>query len=309
MADRFEVPVVIIFFNRPDLVEKQFRVMQQLKCANLFLIADGPRNEADRVKLEICKSIWKHIDWKCEVIEIYAEHNLGCDVRIKTGLDEVFQEAEEAIILEDDCIASMDFFPYCQYLLDKYRDTSEISFISGSNQVKNYAMKYSYDYIAYAWTWGWATWRRAWTEQKDLFQDINRTLKDLQQTTQICKADRNNKKKLLKEYYDSGQILPWDYNFTLSMVLQNKISIVPCVNLITNCGFTEAATHTQTELEGYDGRTGRMEFPLTDPLEIKINKTYQYRSFRFLCPGIITKIGDRKRWQRWMGRIIKRGKK
>lgn len=306
MADGFEVPVVVVFFNRPDLIERQLEVMRQVRCKRLFLIADGPRNETDLAKLQKCKEIWDRIDWECNVTKIYASKNLGCDRRIRSGLDEVFGWVEEAIILEDDCIAGRDFFPYCQYLLDKYRDHPEISYISGSNQIRDYSMKYSYDYMAYAWTWGWATWRRAWKAQTDLLMNMDRTLQELKAATQICRADRRNKTGLLRDYNDNRQELPWDYNFTLSMVIQHRISIAPSVNMITNCGFTEEATHTQAELAGYDGRIGKMSFPLTDPPEIKINKKYQYKSFRFLCPGMLTKIRDLDRWKRLMGKLIKK---
>lgn len=303
--DGLKVPIVIIFFNRPDAVRRQFEVMRAIQCRKLYLVADGPRNEEDSRKLDACKQIWQQIDWNCDIITIYEEKNLGCDIRIKTALDIVFQQEEEAIILEDDCIADKSFFPFCRYLLEKYREHQNISYIAGSNQIRNYSMQYSYDYIMSAWTWGWATWRRAWQTQEDLLNTYEKTCHILRKQRRLSYAERRNKLKLLESYKKKGQLLPWDYNFTISMLLQDKFSIVPCVNLISNCGFSSEATHTQDGIEGYDGKTEEIRFPLSDPPAIRENRKYQEKSFRFLCPSLWTKVKDKDRWKRLLLKVWK----
>ena len=34
----------------------------------------------------------------------------------------MFKSVDEAIILEDDCVPHKSFFPFCQELLERYRD-------------------------------------------------------------------------------------------------------------------------------------------------------------------------------------------
>ena len=59
----------------------------------------------------------ERVDWDCEVVRDFADENLGLKRRIPSGLDRVFSEVEEAIVLEDDCLPHPSFFPYCDELL------------------------------------------------------------------------------------------------------------------------------------------------------------------------------------------------
>ena len=47
-----------------------------------------------------------------KVIKIYSDKNLGLRQRIITGLNKVFEKEKQAIILEDDCIPTKEFFIY-----------------------------------------------------------------------------------------------------------------------------------------------------------------------------------------------------
>ena len=71
------------------------------------------------------------IDWDCAVVKNYSDANLGCKRRVASGLDWVFQNAPEAIILEDDCLPGASFFPYCEALLDRYRQDERVMHIGG----------------------------------------------------------------------------------------------------------------------------------------------------------------------------------
>lgn len=51
-------------------------------------------------------------------------------------MDWVFDNEEQAIILEDDCVPSVAFFEYCDFFLDKYKEDKSIGFISGANYLK-----------------------------------------------------------------------------------------------------------------------------------------------------------------------------
>mgnify|MGYP001558702868 CR=1 FL=1 len=81
--------------------------------APLFLIADGPRHAEDEPKCAASRALAAEVDWDCEVLTNFAETNLGCGHRVASGLDWVFANVPEAIILEDDCVPADSFFPYC----------------------------------------------------------------------------------------------------------------------------------------------------------------------------------------------------
>lgn len=58
---------------------------------------------------------------------------------------------------------SQFFFKFCEELLIKFKDSSDVSIISGTNLLVNWNVSSSpYLFSLFGNTWGWASWRRAW---------------------------------------------------------------------------------------------------------------------------------------------------
>jgi len=91
--------------------------------------------DADVPLVEATQKIVANIDWPCDVRRNYSEKNLGVKRRMYTGIDWVFEQFEQAILLEDDCLPDPTFFPYCTQLLEKYRNDDRIIMISGDNML------------------------------------------------------------------------------------------------------------------------------------------------------------------------------
>ena len=94
-------PIVLIIFNRPDTTERVFEAIRQARPTKLFVIADGPRADrpGEAEKCAAARAVIDRVDWDCEVIKNYSEINLGCGKRVASGLDWVFEQVEEAIML------------------------------------------------------------------------------------------------------------------------------------------------------------------------------------------------------------------
>src|SRR5262245_40712685 len=108
-------PVALIIFNRPDLTERVFAEIARARPPKLLVVADGPRPE-QRGETEKClaaRAVVDRVDWECDVLKNYSAINLGCGRRPATGLNWVFSQVEQAIILEDDCVAHPTFFRFC----------------------------------------------------------------------------------------------------------------------------------------------------------------------------------------------------
>src|SRR3546814_11417338 len=76
----------------------------KVKPPVLFLVADGARPDRPG-EAELCaevRQLAEAVDWPCEVRTDFSPVNLGCGKRISSGLNWVFEQVEEAIILEDD---------------------------------------------------------------------------------------------------------------------------------------------------------------------------------------------------------------
>jgi hypothetical protein len=196
----------------------------------------------EREKVEECRALFEKLSWDCQVHQNYSEVNLGCRDRIISGLDWVFEQEERAIILEDDCIPIVDFFPFAEAMLERYKDNNQIFSIGGSNQRPQLSNP-SYDVVfsKYSLCWGWATWRRAWT-----LMDSH--------LLQLPDAKKNHLfKKWLgswrAEWYWSTILKDdptvWDYSWTFTGFIYQGLHVLPSKCLIENIGIMDPnATHT-----------------------------------------------------------------
>jgi hypothetical protein len=139
LTESLETPVVFIIFNRPRTARIVFTAIAEAKPTRLLVVADGPRpSKPGEAKLcEEARALISAVDWPCEVHTNFAEENLGCQERIISGLNWAFSLVEEAIILEDDCLPDLSFFPFCREMLNRYRGDARVGSISGTNFVEN----------------------------------------------------------------------------------------------------------------------------------------------------------------------------
>ncbi|MFB2768850.1 glycosyltransferase family 2 protein [Pelatocladus sp. BLCC-F211] len=275
MSDfRLRTPVAFIIFKRPHTTERVFEAIRQAKPAKLFVIADGPRkNRADEPeKCEATRAIINRVDWECEVFKNYSDTNLGCAERLPSGLDWVFNQVEEAIILEDDCLPHPTFFQFCEALLERYRYDQRIGTIIGQNvQLGRRRTDYSYYFSIYNRCWGWATWRRAW-QNFDFDMKLWPEIKESQFLDDILIDSKSVKfwQQIFQDTYDRRINTVWDYQWTFNCWLENQLSIVPNQNLISNIGFGENATHTKHTKGSFVNTYANMptetiSFPLKHP--------------------------------------------
>ncbi|ACB49863.1 unknown [Crocosphaera subtropica ATCC 51142] len=239
-------PVVFIIFKRPDVTQAVFNKIAQAKPPKLLVIADGPRSTEEAHLCEETRSIINQVDWECEVLTNYSDNNLGCKKRVSSGLDWVFSEVEEAIILEDDCLPSISFFQFCQTLLNYYRNDERIWLISGNNfQGGQIRTDYSYYFSRYPHNWGWATWRRAW-KHFDLEMKFWTQCKELKLLETIFEDPYEQDYWLdILEKTHNNLIDSWAYIWGYTCWINNGLTILPEVNLVSNIGFGEDATHTK----------------------------------------------------------------
>lgn len=237
--------VLFLIFNRPDPARRVFEQIRNAKPSRLYIAADGPRKHVptDATLCKEAREIVKGVDWLCDVQTLFRDENFGCKRAVSSALDWFFENEEEGIILEDDCVPAADFFPFCQQLLVQYRDESRVKAISGTSVLHNsFPTAESYVFSRYFSVWGWATWRRVWREY-----DISMTdWPQLKNTDwlRIVFPQRNMQQhiKLMFDLVYDGRIDTWDVQFVYSCLRNDGLAVVPSVNLISNIGVE--GTHT-----------------------------------------------------------------
>lgn len=266
--NKMKTPVALIIFNRPDCAARVLNAIAQSRPKKLLVVADGPRPDRpdDVQKCAAARAVIESVNWDCEVLTDFSGVNLGCKKRVETGLNWVFDQVEEAIILEDDCLPDPSFFPFCEELLERYRDDERVMMISGFNFFGHTpSPRQSYYFSFLGSTWGWAAWRRAW-----LLNDP-----DLERWPLVVES------KLIdhlfpdpvhaRYWYDiinrlqDGRLTDtWDFQWQLSCWANSGFRIFPETSMISNIGFGEDATHTFGQ-NPFDYKAMSIQFPLKHP--------------------------------------------
>ena len=273
-------PVLIITFNRPDYLNQLLAALKKAKVEILYVFRDGPRpnNEGDNEKCHQIENLVKNIDWECEVKTNFMQNNLGCGYGPYSAISWAFQYTDKLIILEDDCIPSTAFFPYCDYLLEKFKNDTRVRHISGYSPFAQHPSFRNTDYLftQYAHTWGWATWKRVWDGmdmQERLIHDF--FLKG------GFKGQFSSKEedKFFNNYYWSrpSPLLEathsWDYQYAVHSKMNGALSIVPAKNLIHNIG--AVGTHSVSASLHNLLQSDSEYHIVNEPAEIAMDKVYE----------------------------------
>ncbi|MDR1904098.1 MAG: CatB-related O-acetyltransferase [Treponema sp.] len=245
----FNTPVLFIIFNRLDTTKQVFSVIRRIKPVRLFIAADGPRPGLLDEK-QFCDDarnfVLANIDWDCEVKTLFREKNLGCGKAVSEAITWFFEQVEQGIILEDDCVPALSFFSYCEKLLEKYKDDDRIFHISGYNPLVSAKIKrgYSYFFSRIEICWGWATWKRAWNYYNFNIKGLGDFISQKKiEKIFTRKSDRNYWLNIFKKM-ERHEVDTWDYQWTYTVLFYNKLCITPAKNLVSNIGYGFDATHT-----------------------------------------------------------------
>jgi hypothetical protein len=239
-------PIALFLFNRPHLTSQVYERVRAVRPSRLLVVADGPRasRPEDRTLCEAARKIVSSPDWPCELLTNFAEENLGNRGRLSSGLNWVFDQCPEAIILEDDCLPCPSFFSFCSQMLSRYREDNRIMHVSGQNlQGGMRRGNGSYFFSRYSLSWGWASWRRAWQ-----YYDVGLSAWPIARQEGWLASILDDPLEI--EYWTGifdktygGLINTWDYQWLFTCWCQNGLSIQPNENLVSNIGVGPDATN------------------------------------------------------------------
>jgi len=271
---KIDIPVLLIFFVRPEPTRKVFEQIKMARPSKLYLYQDGAREgrEDDARNVQICREIVSNIDWNCQVFYKYQDKNFGCDPSEYISQKWMFENEEYGIILEDDDVPSQSFFPFCKEMLEKYKNDDRIGMVCGMNTLGVTDSPYSYLFAKSGSIWGWATWKRNYDEMDSNYSWLNddyakKLYKNLfgSKKFKLLFEISEKHKNTGREHYES--ILGSYLN------LNSKINIIPTKNLISNIGIGADGTHAVDSVgklpkairQILHMKTYELEFPLKHP--------------------------------------------
>ncbi len=244
----FCTPILLIAWRRPNHLKQVIDALRKVTPIKIFVAVDGPRfgeeYEQERNLIEETKAvIQKEINWSCEVMNLYQQENLGCAIGVSNAISWFFDNVEQGIILEDDCLPSENFLFFCEKNLEKYKYHNKIFQINGISYFeKNLRITKTFYFSNYGHIWGWATWRRAWNKFSLNIIDSDKVILD---------SIKHLKIQSIKSYWFNifinqrfKSVDTWDYSWQYTIFKNKGLCIYPFISLTENIGFDKHALHT-----------------------------------------------------------------
>jgi hypothetical protein len=278
-------PVLFLVFNRPDVTEKVFNAIRNARPEKLYVAADGPRKEKtdEAARCMETRRVATAVDWPCRVMTLFRDENLGCGGAVSEAISWFFDHETEGIILEDDCLPSQSFFPFCSEMLERYRHDKRIMEIGANNFLdpSDREKEYSYTFSNNNLIWGWATWKRVW----DLYDYETPRYREVCRKRYIDTIfhsvfERDYLKWEFEKTFVSGRKSVWSYQLEFARRVNSGLTIVPGKNLVVNVGFGQGATHThKADRMDFKWQLEEIDFPLKHPEFVLPDKKRDIKSF------------------------------
>jgi hypothetical protein len=243
-----KLPILILAYNRPDLVAQVMVVAQIYQPSRIYLACDGPRlqKQGDKERVEDVQRVMREsVNWDCEMHTLFRDHNLGCAQGVYEAITWFFENEEYGVILEDDVIVSQDFFKLCEDLLPRYKNERRIMQIVSRNTSRRTDIPNTYVYTQSDSCWGWATWRRAW-------KCMDMTMSGVKMLTIPYLIKRWGLFKGCMWYYyfnhmytHINQSNSWATRWALSITCHDGLVICPGVNMGINIGMSSGEHYAE----------------------------------------------------------------
>lgn len=296
-----DIPVLILFFNRPQQLSQVFSQVRKARPSQLFLYQDGPRSEKDMLGIMACREVVAQVDWECQVETLYQERNYGCDPSEYISQKWAFSHVDRCVVLEDDDVPAVSFFSFCREMLERYEHDERITMISGFNvEEQTTDIEGDYFFTTNFSIWGWASWRRVIDQWDEHYTWLDNQVAVHQLKELICERRyRDDFLPMCRRHREQGKAF-YETIFWAHMLLSGGLAIVPCRNMINNLGATTDSTHfggsLQTMPRGYRRIFTMRRYELEEihhPPYVIEHVAYRHRAYRIMG---------------WMNPIIKVGR-
>lgn len=297
-------PVLLTVWNRPEETQAVLDAIRETGPVRLFVAGDGPRDASDASTVaEVRKRIEAARHWNPDLTANFADSNLGCRRGMERAISWFFSEVEEGIILEDDCVPHPQFLQFATEMLVRYRNDSRIVHISGDRSMPlAITQDWSYTFIRYPHSWGWATWRDAWRNYDSemvLWASVlqSESVADVFPDPEERSVWEPIFTRLLQENVPDS----WAWRWAASCIISGGLAVQPLTNLVANVGFNARATHTTKPTNRAGARTSEI-YPLRHPPLVLRSLTVERQVFA----GSQRRNGSGHQTQRRLLRMLRR---
>ena len=266
-------PVLVVGFNRPELMREQLIRLRDIRPSRLYVACDGPRpgREADIQTTTAVKESIELVDWPCEVQTLFQDQNLGCGKGVSTAITWFLQHEPGGIILEDDVVATPDFHNFAGEMLQRYADDPRVWSVMGLSLDRpdvRARQTNSYRFTTMPQVWGWATWATTWESftldisDWPAWLDLDAIAREQGWSWPLTNVVRRRLSDIA-----AGKVDAWAPSLAARSWQAGGLHVMPRRALTTNVGVFVDATHP-----GYEPTQMRepesLDWPLTEPFDV-----------------------------------------
>ena len=235
------LPALLLCYSRYKNLRPLIENLRNQGVSKFYISIDGQKKAKSIVREKFEQEI--AILQKNSDLQIYVNQynrNLGTSAAIISGIDWFFTQVNEGLIIEDDLNLSKDFVKFCKDALEYYKGDSSVWLVTGNQLFPDRKFNFANEFSTYPLIWGWATDRNRWNSMK------------IAMLTEKLAWEYSHSRRC-KEYWNvgfyrakSGRVDSWAILLAAQMHAKNKLCVVPSVNLASNVGIDEHATHTKS---------------------------------------------------------------
>jgi hypothetical protein len=251
-----DVPILLLGFNRPDLLKKRVQEISKMNIRNLYVAIDGDSQSNTVEMLNLVKSIPDYFSNYTNIRVTHQKHNLGLTKHMTESISAILEVHSNVIVVEDDISLSKSFYNNMNLglsILNSNNTLGTVSSLSALNYSGRIYPKNKWRKTKYFFCWGWGCSRETWAKYRvDLsYVDLDNELsssslwKDLSSHQKEVWISRFNRVKNNPTY-------TWDIQMQYASFLFNFTNLAPVFRFSNNEGFNDMrATHTKNSKPGW----------------------------------------------------------
>ena len=246
-------PIALFIYNRPEHLAQTLRSLcenPELSDSPVYVYGDGPKDPADRVRVEAARQVAQEM-LGGRANYRFRSDNAGLAASVIQGVTEVTELHGQAIVIEDDLQLSAGFLRYMNETLRKYAACEDVYQVSGYMfTAPQVASRRSAVFLPIISTWGWATWKRAWTKFDPLAVGWEKLRKNRQLRRRFNFDGVYNYAAMLNRQM-LGRGDSWGIRWYWSVFIRNGLVCYPPWSLVANQGMDGSGTHGRGALRGF----------------------------------------------------------
>ena len=242
-----EIGVLLLGFNRPELLKKRIDEIHNSKVENLYISIDGG-SKSHTKEMESVKQYAQNKSSNLHFFNLnHYKDNLGLVKHITGEISKVLAKHKYIVVIEDDIKISTNFINNIIDGLNIHKRDSSTGIVSGFSPLHFKYLKNKWRVSSYPYIWGWACSRAVWQNYKYNLSEIN-----LEQKLLNSKSWNNLKPSQKAKWlglFKKAQTNPldtWDSRLVFLSYCKDFINLAPIFSVVGNEGFNDSrAIHTK----------------------------------------------------------------